>query len=927
MFIYSLCLIYRRDGSEHLTGGFEKRLTQLPLRTSMLVLTLLYIRLFFFCITAGALLLLNAALFKQNVPHTHLIGLLEIYLVLQMVDWTRHTIRGLSWIPLFLFLAVILAVVVGRLPKDLTVLVAVFFPSVVSPWAFFVVFLTCTLVSWLGVHSLRRDTCYGVAGPLALVQHIREMGKVRTQTFSSPAEALLWYEWKRHGWKLPVRMVFVCVLLYLLYFAFVFSPDKVPAQIPLNTFVYGAPLIALLLVAPFTGWLTSGFRFILRRPQSQFPTTRPVTPLDHAWATWLTALKSLFLATAIAGCLSLTGAIAFASSDIHLLWATLQEGESNFLEVIMMYIAPILLTLLAAWGLYFKETTLIPLIPVLLILLYCAIGNIYPDLTDNPVSLSVTCYIKHEMPILTCMAVFFLSAFFSYAALAWYRRQVSWFWLLSLLLLWVLLTQQVLSLSADMHINPILSMVVVGCVGLIFIPFFAPFLQAAATVPHKPMTQMWRKELRSPWLFISIAIVTLCFGLCAFVLSQTASARQKLKEEGYPLSLAELNEFYKAVPEEENAALHYLKAYKKRTVVDDELYEVLPIVGEAEAPDSIEAVPEAMRLAIQQYLEENKETLALLREACAYSKSRYPYNYEYYLYDSINHYYKTYKLSGLLMLETLWESLNNHPKNVLDSLKSHYYLAQSLESDPTLLAQLSRLSAISSFHVSIQQALNNTHLTEPALATLQQLIGASNDPPAYLSRALKGEVAFAVEYYTRYIYELEPNIDHLLIMGYRFSGMERFHQTLMAQHIRNLLECGQESVEALRNFQEDYRYYKNSFVHYLNIIQVFSIFSFDFVARAMTEQNLVQTALAIERFERAEGQLPKKLTELLPNYLKEIPRDYFGDAPVLYQRTEKGYLVYGVERDGVDNEGLESPNEQGERDQVFRVERAVRVAE
>ncbi len=920
--------MYRRDANGHLTGGFEKRLTRLPLRTSLLVLTPLYIRLFFFFITACALLLFNAFLFKQNVPHTHLIGLLEIYLVLQMLDWTRHTIRGLSWIPLLLFFTVILAVVIGRLPKDITVLAGNFVTEMVSPWAFFVVFLTCTLLSWLGVHSLRRDTCYGVAGPLALMQHIREMGKARTQAFSSPVEALLWYEWERHGWKLSIRTVVVCALLYLLYFAFVFSPDKVPAKIPLNTFVCGAPLIALLLVVPFTGWLASGFRFVLKRPQSQLPAMRPVTPLDHTWATWLTSLKSLLLATAIAGCLSMIGAVAFASSDIRLLWATLQEGESNFLEIIMMYIAPLLLTLLAAWVLYFKETTLIPLIPVVLALLYCAIGNIYPDITDNPVSLSVRYYIRHEMKILTFLAVFFLSVFLSYIALARYRRQVSWRWAICLLLLWAMLSQQVLSISTDLHLWPILSMVVVGCVGLIFIPFFAPFLHASTTVPHEAMKQMWRKELRRPWCLFSIATLTICFGIFFFVLSQTATARQKLKDEGYPLSFSELNAFYKAVPEEENAALHYLKAYEKMVQADDELYEALPIIGEAKEPESRENFPEHMRLAIQQHLEENKETLALLREASTYPKSRYPYNYGNHMYNFAYHYAKTRALARLLALEALWWSFLEQPQESIASFERQYHLAHSFDTDPTLIAQLQKITLLKFLNEGIRHMLCYNVLSESTLTTLQQLIALPKDPPRYLSPTLKGELAFIAGYYRLIINELKPKTGLSLFILYRFSGMERFHQTLMTQYARNLIDRSQESVDAIRSFKEEDAYYRNSFSYYLELMQALSLINFDYAARAMTEQNLVQTALAIERFERAQGRLPEQLRELVPEYLKVIPWDYLGDAPLRYRQTPKGYMLYGVERDGVDNGGLECPNEQGERDQVFRMERtAVTVAE
>ncbi len=907
LLVYTPCLIYRRDANGHLTGGFEKRLTRLPLRTPLLALTILYIRLFFFCITAGTLFLSNKVLFEGDVPGACWIGLLEIYLVLQMVDWSRKTLHGLSWVPLLFFVVVALAVAMGEIPKDRDVLIGELVFQMVSLRVGLLLLTACTLMSWLSVHALRHDTCYGVPGPLALMQQLREMGKERTQAFSSPANALLWYEWKRHGWKLPVRMLFVCIFLYLRYFAFRDPSEEVPDFLPLSFSVYTIPLIALLLVTPFTGWLTTGFRFILRRPQSQFPAIRPVTPNDHAWAKWLMLLKSLLLATGIAGCLSLIGTIAFSSFNTRLIWNIFQEGEINAFEIIMLYTAPLLGTLVLAWLLYFKETAAILLVCVLSTSFYLRL-----PLGDDSDFAAYYALVFH-----TCLAFFLLSGILSYAVLARYRRQVSWRWIISSFFLWALLSQQVLSVNTDLQFSNRFSLMVVGYIGLIFIPFFSPFLHSPKTVQPQDRKKMWRREFRRPGFLLPITMLLLCLGLSFFVLSHPSTAHKKLKEEGCPLNFEELEAFYEAVPEEENAAPYYLAAHEKLKMLDWELRDKLHILDYTEAFELSESIfSEEMRTAIQQNLEENQQTLALLREASTYPKARYPSNYVKYWHGGTPAIVSGGQLSDLLLLEALWWALNDQPVKVLDSLQNMHHLAQSFKPQPVPYAQGTRIGSQRKINRTIQYLLTCKRLSDDTLSALQQIVGTPENPPKSFIRALKGEVALCTQRYARKFDRPYSPMSKSEFLFTRFSGTERIFQTLATHHTRKILQSYQESMKAARAFDRSVLYQK--YLNYINIPCIDT--GFYIIGNFMTEQNLVQTALAIERFERAKGRLPEQLTELVPKYLDSIPWDYYGDAPVRYRQTEKGYVVYGTGRDGEDHGGLPC-KKKGPCDQLFRVER------
>jgi hypothetical protein len=58
------------------------------------------------------------------------------------------------------------------------------------------------------------------------------------------------------------------------------------------------------------------------------------------------------------------------------------------------------------------------------------------------------------------------------------------------------------------------------------------------------------------------------------------------------------------------------------------------------------------------------------------------------------------------------------------------------------------------------------------------------------------------------------------------------------------------------------------------------------------------------------GRLPQTLDELVPAYLKEVPRDVCTGRPLLYRLVDpasdprkRSYLVYSTGNDGVDNGG------------------------
>ena len=89
-------------------------------------------------------------------------------------------------------------------------------------------------------------------------------------------------------------------------------------------------------------------------------------------------------------------------------------------------------------------------------------------------------------------------------------------------------------------------------------------------------------------------------------------------------------------------------------------------------------------------------------------------------------------------------------------------------------------------------------------------------------------------------------------------------------------------------------------------------FNTAFRPEALIYDRCSRIAVAIERYRRTHGEsLPAGLTDLVPNYLAELPEDPLTGKPLLYRIDADAYLVYSVGSNGKDDGGsllLQAPN-------------------
>ena len=73
--------------------------------------------------------------------------------------------------------------------------------------------------------------------------------------------------------------------------------------------------------------------------------------------------------------------------------------------------------------------------------------------------------------------------------------------------------------------------------------------------------------------------------------------------------------------------------------------------------------------------------------------------------------------------------------------------------------------------------------------------------------------------------------------------------------------------------------------------------------------DLLLVSLALRGYWLEQGKYPSSLSELVPDYIKEIPHDPFSDAaPLRYRREGQSYLLWSIGPDGRDDSGSFPPD-------------------
>jgi hypothetical protein len=442
---------------------------------------------------------------------------------------------------------------------------------------------------------------------------------------------------------------------------------------------------------------------------------------------------------------------------------------------------------------------------------------------------------------------------------------------------------------------------------------------------------------RSKFRISYILIILLLTGVGVFAYhrlslkSKFRSRIEAISAAGYPVTCAELDQWYKIPPNVENAAYTITDAFSYYRLWDKEKSKSLPVVGQAKLPARTEPLPEEMKALIAQYVADNNEAIELLHAGAAIEHCRYSIDLSAGFATLMPDLSEIRSGLYLLKLEAVLHVEHGDSKSAIRSVKSCFGIARSLAKEPITISQLVRSACQNRAATTIEYCINRIKFTDEQLVELIEYI-QNSEHNTDMSCAFVGERCFGIRFF------IAPgSVDPGLMGGvpfrpllglYKAIGMADsdaiIYLDLMEEYMKIYelpLHKRQDAAKAV-----EARFQSTSQAHILLHVIMPALSRIAIIdTRNIAQLLTARVGLAIERYRLAAGKLPDDLTDLVPAYLDAVPKDPFDGNELRYKRLEVGFVVYSIGEDLSDDGGKERPTgkkKKGETwDVTFIVER------
>lgn len=433
-----------------------------------------------------------------------------------------------------------------------------------------------------------------------------------------------------------------------------------------------------------------------------------------------------------------------------------------------------------------------------------------------------------------------------------------------------------------------------------------------------------RKLKISHILLLMLLTGAVIFTLYRLSLKMKLRARiEAIRAASYPATLYELDQWYSIPDTSENAADIILDSFDYYNEPADK--ELPPWIGGAELPARTESLPDDMRTIISNYLSSNQKSIELLHEAASLEYSRYPVDFTLGAGTRIDHLVNLRQSLILLQLEAVYSAENGKQEASIQSIKSIFGIARSLNKEPTTVSQLARLTYESRAVKTLECVINKTDFSDEQLDELSQaFVNAQVLSNPGIWRAFAGERCMAMTFFA------EPRTLTREIIGrktlpapilelYKASGLADKDAIAYLDLMESYININKLPLHERRTAAERISSKRKTTSKIHVILRTF-VPSFSGVIncdlRTIAGLRNAQVALAIQRYRLAKSELPDQLKDLIPDYLSSIPLDPYDGKELRYKKLERGFVVYSIGEDLSDNGGTEIPQTSKEKRKI-----------
>lgn len=388
----------------------------------------------------------------------------------------------------------------------------------------------------------------------------------------------------------------------------------------------------------------------------------------------------------------------------------------------------------------------------------------------------------------------------------------------------------------------------------------------------------------------------------------------EIKKSGYPTTAQELEKLHPPLPDSENSALVYLKAFSNFAPLPANVTNWPILNKSAESYRSI-PIPSEVKDGMAGYLEQNKTVLELLHQGAMMEKGYYSTGLTNGFPNQIQAPILQIRLAAqLLALKALWDAEEGRADEAVDSTVDLLGIERSLEQNPFLISQIIRAVGLRLSSATLEQVLNKARLSDEQLRRLatafQKTEAYDGIKLAVVSQRCLG--IWALESFRHITLQSESTdlwgkVRELWFKAFYYRNDDYlFYLDTMRQYIAAAESPFPKTLQATKETSQKAREYpgKSRYVGLTLLTDWDSIVGKD--AECHAALLAAKAALGVERYRLANhNQLPNSLEDLVPSFLAAEPIDPFDGKPLRFKKLAKGYVIYSVGPDGIDDGGKE----------------------
>lgn len=435
---------------------------------------------------------------------------------------------------------------------------------------------------------------------------------------------------------------------------------------------------------------------------------------------------------------------------------------------------------------------------------------------------------------------------------------------------------------------------------------------------------------------VSILIVAIIFSRWKDSVAQELEAyKQDARAQGYPVTLEELDAWYPAVPDDQNAATMYEQAFASLEATDPELARISELYAQREAEFADSDFSAELTAQVADYLVAQNESLAELEAASYCKEARFPVDYTDGMAADLSHLTPMRWSARLLVLSADQALEQGDTERAIERYVQVLAIARASVNEPSVLAQIVRVSVDSIACAEIARALSRSVFDSSQLAALDTAWTEAHNLDGF-TRAMAADRCVTTsqveDMFTRTQAEFGPSLLKMKPTWRYFPvGIRRAYINLLELKLyrafASVITPGEPDWPGLFKDPQLKDHFEDKWTPLTTLLMPPLRRSYRTFIRDEACFRVVRTALAVERYRLDHGVLPDTLEACVPEYVPaEVILDPYNGEPLKFRPEEDGgFQVYSV-FENLKDDGGERWEKQGpdsfSGDWVFTVTRS-----